>query len=63
MKKTSKIIMIDTPIRKRLLELFKVSYPTLKAALDCKTQSPQAKKIRKAALEMGGKVFSSENGF
>lgn len=63
MKKTSKIIMIDAPIRKRLLDLFKVSYPTLKSALECKTHTPQAKKIRKAALEMGGRVFSSENGF
>lgn len=55
--------MIDAPTRKRLLELFKVSYPTLKSALECKTHTPQAKKIRKAALEMGGRVFSSENGF
>ena len=63
MKKTRMMIVIDTPTRKRLLDFFKVSYPTLKSALEYKTHTPQAKKIRKAALEMGGRVFSSENGF
>ncbi|MDR1756067.1 MAG: hypothetical protein LBR65_03780 [Culturomica sp.] len=50
-------IMLPTPQRKELEKIFKVSRMTIWQALKGRSNSPMAQRIRKAALEKGGKEF------
>lgn len=49
-----KTILVEPGERKRLKELFKTTYPTVRAALKGESGSGLAKSIRAAALERGG---------
>lgn len=40
--------------RQKLMEIFRVSYPTVRAALRGQTNSDLARRIRTAALKRGG---------
>ena len=56
-----KEILMNNGDRKKLRELFNVSYPTVSSALKYKSKTLLAYKIRETALEMGGrKVTESE---
>lgn len=49
-------ILVSHKEKKALKELFNVSYPTIRDALNGKTKSQLANKIRKTALIRGGAV-------
>jgi len=59
-KKASKEILVDNGERKVLKELFKTSYPTIKSALQYRSKTALAHKIRIAAIERGGVVVVAE---
>lgn len=48
-------IIVDHGVRNKLIKLFSTSYPTVRKALDGKSKSLLSLRIRKAALENGGK--------
>lgn len=52
-----KQILLPSEERKMLMTLFKVSKPTVWAALRYKTKSPLAEKIRQTALAKGGQIY------
>lgn len=49
-----KEILINTPIRKAIMEHFGCSYPTIRVALRYKSHTLLAQQIRDMALELGG---------
>lgn len=51
-------IMLPIPLKLELERIFKTSKVTVWMALKGKTNSPLAQRIRKAALEKGGKYFT-----
>ncbi len=58
------IIKVDYSVRKEIMKIFDVSYPTIRRALNGTTNTELAKKIRKVALEKGGvelKVVEKQN--
>ena len=55
-----KKIIVDYGTRKRLKEEGYGSYPTIQSALDCRTDTAVARKIRQRALQMGGVVMEAE---
>lgn len=62
MEKT--IIKVDYSVRKEIMKIFDVSYPTIRRALNGTTNTELAKKIRKVALIKGGvelKVVEKQN--
>ena len=52
MEKT--IIKVDYSVRKEIMAALGVTYPTIRKALNGKTDTELSKKIRKAALAKGG---------
>lgn len=54
-------ILRDKETVNELMRVFEKSRVTILAALDCKTNSDLAKKIRKRALDMGCQVKASES--
>jgi hypothetical protein len=55
------IILVDKAIKRNLREAFKVSVPTVNDALNGKTQSDLARRIRKRALDLGGAFKGRED--
>ncbi len=53
-------ILADTEIRKKLEELFRCRRETVCQALNCKTNSDLAKRIRLMAIKLGGSVKKEE---
>lgn len=51
-----KEILINTQMRKRVMQHFGCSYPTIRAALRYKSHTLLAQQIRDMALELGGAV-------
>lgn len=49
-------ILADTEIRRKLEELFECRRETICQALNCKTNSELAKKIRSTAIKLGGSI-------
>lgn len=49
-----KKIVVDYGVRKELMKMFETTYPTLRNALNFKSDNSLSKKIRKAALNRGG---------
>ena len=49
-------ILVENGERAYLVKLFGVSQPTIRRALDGKTNTDLAKKIRKVAIDRGGVV-------
>jgi hypothetical protein len=54
-------ILADTEIRKKLESIFGCRRETISQALNCKTHSEQAKRIRAMAIKLGGSVKNGEN--
>ena len=54
-------ILADTEIRKKLEEIFQCSRKTVSEALNCRSDSELAKKIRARAVKMGGAVKKEEH--
>lgn len=52
-------ILVENGERAHLGKLFGVSQPTIRRALDGKTNTDLAKKIRKVAIDRGGVVQST----
>lgn len=59
-KKTMKRIIVDHGTRKRLKEEGYGSYPTIREALNCLSNTEVARKIRQRALQLGGVVMETE---
>lgn len=53
-------ILVDTEIRKKLEELFQCSRKMVSEALNCRSDSDLAKKIRTMAIKLGGSVKKEE---
>jgi threonine dehydratase len=53
-------ILYDRETMRTLVKEFRVTARTIRDALACKTNSDQARRIRKRALDMGCKVKESE---
>ncbi len=60
-KKVDKEILVNNGERKVLKELFNTSYPTIQTALQYKSKTALAHKIRTAAIERGGVLVVVEN--
>ncbi len=56
-----KFIKINQETRKKLIKLFDCTRQTIYLSLTYQNNSENAKKIRKAALEMGGKIYECAN--
>lgn len=54
-------ILTDTVIKKKLEELFQCRRETISQALNCRTNSEQANRIRAMAIKLGGSVKKEEN--
>ncbi|HLW09750.1 MAG TPA: hypothetical protein VKX35_05075 [Fermentimonas sp.] len=48
------IIKVDYSVRKEIMQILNVSYPTIRRALNNETNTEVAKKIRQVALAKGG---------
>ncbi len=55
-----KRIIVDHGTRKRLMEEGYGSYPTIREALNCLSNTEVARKIRQRALQLGGVVMETE---
>lgn len=55
-----KRIIVDHGTRKRLKEEGYGSYPTIREALNCLSNTEVARKIRQRALQLGGVVMETE---
>lgn len=55
-----KRIVVDHGIRKRLMAEGFGSYPTIREALNCQSNTEVARKIRQRALQLGGVVLEAE---
>lgn len=55
-----KRIIVDHGIRKQLKEEGYGSYPTIREALLCQSNTDVARKIRQRALQLGGVVMETE---
>ena len=55
-----KRIIVDHGTRKRLMEEGYGSYPTIREALNCLSNTEVARKIRQRALQLGGLVMETE---
>ena len=55
-----KRIIVDHGTRKRLKEEGYGSYPTIREALNCLSNTEVARKIRQRALQLGGVMMESE---
>lgn len=55
-----KRIIVDHGIRKQLKEEGYGSYPTIREALNCRSNTEAARKIRQRALQLGGVVMETE---
>jgi hypothetical protein len=53
------IIKVEHGLRKELIELLGCTYPTIKSALEYRTNTALSSKIRQAALNRGGKKLSN----
>jgi hypothetical protein len=53
-------ILADLEIKRNLREAFKVSHNTVNDALNGKTQSDLARRIRKRAMDLGGAEKGTE---
>lgn len=51
------IIKVDYSVRKEIMNILNVSYPTIRRALNNETNTEIAKKIRQVALTKGGIEF------
>ncbi len=56
-----KFIKINSETRKKLMKIFNCTRQTIYLSLTYKNNSENAKKIRKAAMEMGGMVYKCTN--
>ncbi|WP_270621223.1 hypothetical protein [Parabacteroides merdae] len=54
-------ILADTEIRKKLEEIFRCSRKTVSEALNCRSDSDLARKIRVMAIKLGGSVKKEEH--
>ena len=54
-------ILADTEIRKKLEEIIQSSRKTVSEALNCRSDSELANKIRAMAIKMGGSVKREEH--
>ncbi len=61
MKKKEKYIKLDAEKKRQIAKEFRVSLPTVCAALNYETNSAKAITLRAAAINRGGKVFVEEN--
>ena len=59
-KRNMKKIVIEHGTRKELMKIFNTTYPTIRGALNYKTDSLLSSKIRQAALNRGGIVVESK---
>lgn len=59
-QKTMRQIIVNYGIRKRLKAEGLGSYPTIREALDCRSNTEVARRIRQRALQLGGKVMVDE---
>ena len=55
-----KRIIVDHGTRKRLKEEGYGSYPTIREALNCSSNTEVARKIRQRALQLGGVLMEAE---
>ena len=55
-----KIIVVDHGVKKKLMEEGYGSYPTIREALNCRSNTEAARKIRQRALQLGGVVMETE---
>ena len=55
-----KIIVVEHGIKKKLMEEGYGSYPTIREALNCQSNTEAARKIRQRALQLGGVVLEAE---
>lgn len=53
-------VLVDTEIRKKLEEIFQCRRETVSLALNCRSDSELAKKIRAMAIKLGGSVKKEE---
>lgn len=56
-----KKILVEQGEKRRLAELFGVSDVSVRSALFFRTRSPLSDRIRKAALERGGRIMEKSN--
>ncbi len=56
-----KIIIVDHGTRKQLMSEGLGSYPTIREALNCRSNTEVARKIRQRALQLGGVVMAGES--
>lgn len=56
-----KIILVNHGTKKEIMAAFKCTYPTVRAALNYKSNTCLANKIRKAAINKGGHLVESIN--
>lgn len=61
LKQKNSKILVEYGEKKYLKNLFATSYPTIIKALDGSTNSDLQRKIRKAAMERGGKEYQPLN--
>ena len=55
-----KIIIVDHGTKKQLMSEGLGSYPTIREALNCRSNTEVARKIRQRALQLGGVVMETE---
>jgi len=56
-----KVILVDHGTRKEIARVLKCTYPTIKKALECKSDTLLSRKIRQAAINRGGRWVESIN--
>ena len=61
MGKSGKEILVNNGDRKELRRLLNVSYPTIRMALQYKSKTALAHKIRETAIKRGGIVVVSQS--
>ena len=55
------MILVNNGVRKKLMELFNCTYPTVRSALKGNVCTALSVKIRKAAIERGGIEVETKN--
>lgn len=53
-------VLVDTEIRKKLIEIFRCRRETVSQALNCRTNTDLSKRIRAMAIKLGGSVKKEE---
>lgn len=57
-KRLNMQIQVKYGDKKKIKEMYKTSYLTIRRSLSYKTNTPLAKKIRKTALDLGGCIVN-----